>query len=230
MSAIVVDRLEAHLDISELLNSVIPLFDKYPPQYRSPAFGGWSLQSNTGSYSQGWTQDFVPYNGPNNLGPSWSPKSKLESGLHTVQNSMVPTEMMTEPFQKLIDKLEALHLNPRRARIVRIMPGNSTVWHIDGSSRFYQVRLCIPLLTNPHCFFENEQGRYHMKADGALYFTHINKMHRAANFGETERFQFICHVWDQDHITQFHRYDPAENPGESHHLDEVDLNSQYKRN
>lgn len=86
-------------------------------------------------------------------------------------------------------------LNPRGARIIRIKPGAKTVWHIDGSDRFYQVRVNIPLLTNDHCFFETEQGRYHMKADGALYFVHINKIHRAANFGETVRYQFVCHTY-----------------------------------
>lgn len=229
MNSIVVERIEANINVPELLDSVLPLFEKFAPQFQSPVFAGWSLQSNTGSYQQGWSGEFIPYNGPNNHGPSWHPQNEKEKTLFPVQDSKMPTEMMTKPFQNVIDRLEAMGLNPRRARIVRLMPGQSTLWHVDGSARFYQVRLNIPLQTNSDCFFETQQGRYHMKSDGALYFAHINQVHRAANFGKTERYHFICHAWDQRHVTQHHRYDPLLSSGESHHLNEVDLASQIKK-
>lgn len=217
MTPLIAEKIDARVNCVELFNSVKPLLDTYPAAMRSPAIGGWALQSTNGSYKDGWSLDFCPFNGPGNQGPTWTPQNEEEKKLPPVQEFIKPTEILTPSFEKLLKGLDSLGLNPRRARIIRLMPGMSSVWHQDGSKRFYQTRLHIPLVTNEGCFFETEDGRYHMPADGNFYFVHINKMHRVVNNGNTIRYHFVVHAWDQNGITQWHRYDPLQNEGETVH-------------
>lgn len=214
---IVSEKISAGLDIQKLWASIEPLLHKYPAVMRSAAIGGWALQSTNGHYQDGWDTQFCPYNGPGNVGPTWTPRTDDEKILRPVQDYTRPTELCTTEFQKLLFNLEKQGLHPRKARIIKLMPGHSSVWHQDGSKNFYQVRLHIPLITNADCFFENKNGRYHMAADGSYYFVHINNQHRVANFGQSERYHFVTHVWDQNHITKLHQYNPHQNLAETTH-------------
>ena len=215
----IVERLIAKVNIAEIIDSLSPLFEKYPIVRRSQAVGGWALQSTNSSYKDGWTMDFCPYNGPRNIGPTWTPKTESEQSLPEIQKYVVPTELTTEPIKNLLADLETKGLNPRRARIIKLSANSSTVWHQDGSKIFYQCRLHIPLVTNEECFFETEDGRYHMRADGSIYFVHINRVHRVVNFGDKDRLHFLAHIWDQNEITSKHRYDANEFLGETVHPD-----------
>jgi len=217
MTPVIAEKIDARVNCAELFESIRPLLEKYPAEMRSPAIGGWALQSTNRSYKDGWSLDFCPYNGPKNRGPTWTPQSEAELKMQPVQEFVQPTEILTPAFANLLQELDSVGLNPRRARIIQLMPGASSVWHQDGSKRFYQARLHIPLVTNDGCFFETEDGRYHMAADGSYYFVHINKMHRVVNNGSTVRYHFVVHVWDQQGITQWHQYNPLNNDGETVH-------------
>lgn len=217
MKPIIAEKIVARVNCQQLFKSVEPLLEKYPAVMRSPAIGGWALQSTNGSYKDGWSLDFCPFNGPDNRGPAWTPQNELERGLPSIQEFVKPTEVLTPEFSQLLLDLDRQGLHPRRARIIALMPGKSSVWHQDGSKRFYQTRLHIPLVTNEGCLFETEDGTYHMAADGNYYFVHINKPHRVMNNGSTIRYHFVVHVWDQKHITEWHRYDPLQNDGETVH-------------
>lgn len=225
----IAERVEAQIDTQELIESVWPLLQKHPAVHRSPAFGGWSLQSTNGSYEDGWTLDFCPYNGPENMGPSWRAYSPEEEKLKTIQEYILPTQITSVPFSNLLQKLEDMGLNPRRGRIIKLKAHSATVWHQDGSTRFYQARIHIPLITNSECFFETDEGKHHMPADGGLYFVHINKMHRAVNNSAQDRYHFVAHVWDQKHITRFHQYRLENNLGESIHPDQIAPGSLFRK-
>lgn len=213
----IAEKIFAQYNIAEILESIAPLMEKYKPVQRSRAVGGWALQSTNGSYTDGWTMDFCPYNGPNNIGPTWTPKNDNEENMNSIQSFIKDTELSTEPIKNLLKKITELGLNPRRARIIKLASNSSADWHIDGSKKFYQVRLHIPLITNEKCFFETEGGQYHMAADGSFYFVHINRRHRIFNTGDTDRLHFVTHVWDKKKITAHHQYDLEKNLGESPH-------------
>ncbi len=223
------ERLDFQIDNQAMWDEVRPLLEQAPRYDRSPAFGGWSLQAHPDDPNpihSGWPLGFIPYNGPDNHGPSWTPRNSTEKSLLDVQGFSKPTHLCTPLFSNLLKKLEAAGFTPRRARIIRL-PGNTTIkWHQDGSPRIYQMRIHIPLKTNEHCAFESEFGRVHMKADGGLYFVHINRPHRAINEGPEERYHFVVHAWDTKGVTQHHRYDPTLYDFETHHEEDVDMKRQ----
>lgn len=211
----IVEKMETSYPIQDLIQSIWPLLEKNKSVQRSASIGGWALQSTNGSYEDGWSNQFCPYNGPGNMSPSWTPKSEADSQLKTVQDFHLPTEIQSEKLNELFSYLNHLGLHPRRARIIKLSKNSECAWHQDGSAKFYQVRLHIPLITNDGCFFETPEDRYHMAADGSFYFVHINRPHRVVNSGDQDRYHFVCHVWDEKQITNFHKYDPDKNIGES---------------
>lgn len=226
MQSRVAERIELKVNVEKLLNSFQAVEKLYPAYVRSQAFGGWALQGlENPTVYDGWSLDFCPFNGPDNRGPTWTAKNQQESRLAPIQAYNHPTPAMTPELQELIQQLQDLGLNPRRAKILRLMPNSSLVWHQDGSSRTYQAKIHIPLTTNSACFFETDMGRYHMPADGAGYFVHINRMHRAVNGGDKVRLHFAAHIWDQNHISKYHQYRKELYDEETVHPNEFDLNS-----
>lgn len=224
------ERLDFDLDNKAMWNEVRPLLERFPRYDRSPSVGGWSLQSHPGAPNpvhSGWPIEFLPYNGPGNRGPTWTPRTPIESQLFDVQSYEHPTELCTPMFQRLLERLTAAGLTPRRARIIRMPPNATMRWHQDGSPRIYQVRIHAPLFTNESCFFESEFGRVQMRTDGGIYFVHINRPHRAVNEGDTDRYHFVAHAWDTLGLTRHHRYDPSLYQFETHHADDVDLERQF---
>src|SRR3989344_3439882 len=159
--SVIAEKLSFTVDIDSILESVSPLFSKYPSVQRSPAFGGWAIQSSNYSYTDGWAKIFAPYNGPNDKSPEWNPVTDYEKSLVCTQDYTKPTELCTPPLKNLIHQLNSLGLNPRRAKII----------------------------TN----------------------------HRVVNEGTEDRYHFVAHVWDTQHITQYHKYDPELNAGEAIH-------------
>ncbi len=204
----VFERIDFGFDNEELWNSLCPLLQKFEPARRSKAVSGWALQSTNGSYLDGWDLNFCPLNGPENKNPEWVPKTEEEKYFKPIQSFIQPTEIYSKPLGELMIKLEEMKLNPRKARIINLAKNSEGQWHQDGSSKFYQVRLHIPLQTNEGCFFEYESERAHMALDGAFYFVHINRLHRVVNHGNQDRYHFVCNVWDQLEMTKHHSYCP----------------------
>lgn len=211
------ERINFGYDIPQIVSELKPILDSYSPAIRSQAMAGWAIQSTDGSHLDGWGFDFCPFNGPGNCGPTWTPQNEQEEKLKDVQKYTQPTQILTPSIRQIIASLEEKGFCPRKARIIRLSPKSSSVWHQDGSSKFYQVRLHIPLITNSECFFETQQGRVHMEADGAGYLVHINRQHRVYNQGEQYRFHFVCHVWDTKHLSKEHCYSQLDNLGETIH-------------
>jgi hypothetical protein len=224
------ETLPFGVDNIGLWREVEDFLHTHPPAVRSPAVSGWALQAPIGSINPihaGWEVDFCPYNGPGNLGPTWTPRDAEERALISIQNFDEPTEAMFPKMGKLIADFQSRGLVIRRARIIRLAPGANMKWHQDGSKFLYQARIHIPLKTNENCFFESEFGRAHFAPDGSLYFVHINRPHRATNEGSTDRFHMVAHVWDTKAFTKHHQYDWRFFDKETHHRNEVDLPSQW---
>lgn len=226
------EKINLEIDNRALWEEVAPVLKQVPRFDRSPAVGTWTLQT---SKKELQTDDrkkkpfkwFLPYNGPNNIGPTWTPQNQLEAEIDSIQDLSALTPTCTPGIRALFAKLESLGLNPRRGLLLRMPPRTRMNWHQDGSSYTYQTRLHIPLFTNEACYFESQFGKVHMAADGNGYFVHINRPHRACNDSDFERYHIICHVWDTRHITKNHRYSPALYTGETEHENEIDFVKQY---
>lgn len=211
------EKINLSLDLQAMKSELLTLKEHYPIELRKPQYGGWSLQSTNGSYKDGLCAKIVPFNGPHNKGPSWNPETDDEKKMVTTQDHNQLTDAALPYFKSIIQKLETLGLHPRRTRILLLAPNSPMRWHQDGASEHYQVRLHIPIETNEQCFFETENGRAHMAADGTGYFIHTNYFHRAVNFGSTPRYHFVSYVWDTLGITKHHQYNQNEFLSETVH-------------
>lgn len=205
-------NLPFEINSQKLMDDISPVLAKYPICSRSPAVGGWALQSVYGSYQEGWDYEFNPYNGPQNKGPTWMAESDFEKKLKDIQSYRIPTEVNSKMFTDLLEKLEDCGFNPRKGRIIRLSAHSESKWHVDGAAQFYQVRLHIPLITNEGCAFENSQDSIHMKPNHA-YLVHVNRFHRIYNRGDQDRYHFVCNAWDQQGLSEWHKYDPMKNQG-----------------
>ncbi len=214
---VIAEKLNLVIDLQGLLIALEPLMLAHPPIQRSKAIGGWTIQSTNQSYTDGFSNEFCPYNGPNNKNPSWNPRNDSERGLPPIQEYKHPTELSCEPVLELIRKLEGLGFYPRKARILKLTAGAESVWHTDGSKKYYQVRLHVPLITNSGCLFETDHGKIHMPADGSAYLVKINQNHRVINHGPKDRFHIVMNVWDTKHFSEYNRFIESINLGESFH-------------
>lgn len=211
----IAEQINIDINIDLLRDEIIQKITGMPIVSRSAAIGGWALQSTNRLYSDGWGTEFNPYNGPNNYAPEFNPTNIKQKKLISIQKYVLPTEVTTPYLDFVLKKLESLGLNPRKARVIRLTENSNCSWHQDGVKEYYQVRLHIPLVTNPSCFFETQEGRIHMEY-GGVYLVHVNKPHRITNGGDSARFHFVCHIWDQKCLSQFHKYIPTENVGSSY--------------
>lgn len=179
---------------------------KLEPMRRSPAVSGWSIQSADGTYQDGWQTSFLPYNGPGNQNPSWNPETEEQKNIQTMQDYFRRTDICQGPFVDILNAIENLGFHPRRARIIKLAAGSEGQWHQDGSKHHYQVRLHIPIITNPACLFENDEGSENFACDGFVYLVHINRRHRVVNKSSEDRYHLVMNIWDTEHRSKLHRY------------------------
>ncbi len=179
-----------------------------PCVVRSRAVSGWSIQSQDGDYLKGLETGFLPNNGPSNRGPEWQPRTPEEQSLLTMQDFDRPTKLCTGYLRDIMNRIEDLGMNPRRARILRLGPQIESSWHVDGQPQVYSVRLHIPIITNRACFFNYHDESFHMAADGNGYIVKVNRLHMIHNKSDEERFHLVINIWDQLGKTRFHGYQP----------------------
>jgi hypothetical protein len=139
---------------------------------------------------------------------------EIKSGLEQIgakgsRAYIIPTEICHGYLKSVIESIASHGLQPRRARIIRLSPMSSCSWHRDSAENTYAVRLHVPLVTNPGCFFETREDRAHLSADGHAYFLKVNREHRVINDGGSYRYHLVMDVTDDAGLTQYHRYIPS---------------------
>lgn len=190
-----INKLQAHLH-----DYVLPL----ESVQQSSGFGGWAVTSSNGSYKDGWQMGHVQVKPNMTKEEIWQGMQK--AGLKPIQNYILPTEICHGYLKHIMDFIQDHGLTPARARIVKLMPNFASSWHRDAPENIYCVRLHVPIITNEGCFFETENAREHLPADGSSYFIFVNRIHRVVNNGEAPRFHLIVDVRDYKGISQHHRY------------------------
>lgn len=183
---------------------ILPL----PPVVRSRAVAGWSVQAQDKNYQNGLETGFVPNNGPGNNGPTWIPQNKDEESLLTMQDYHRPTSLCVGYVREILNRVDDMGFNPRRARVLRLAASSESSWHVDGQPDVYSVRLHIPIITNRGCFFNYENESFHMAADGNAFLVKVNRKHMIHNKSDQDRFHLVINIWDQLAKTRFHKYTP----------------------
>lgn len=174
---------------------------KVPSYDKIPFFGGWSVLSSNGSTLDGWLQGgkLLISTKENPV----TPEQRKQLIKH-FDSYTVPTEICCGYLAEVIQKIRDLGLSPRRARITRLSASGVSDWHYDAAPSDYSVRLHVPIITNPKCFFQTRGGAEHFEANGLARIIYVNQEHRVLNQGDTDRFHLIMDITDSKGITQFH--------------------------
>ncbi len=203
------EKLEGfHVDVEELRNTYNYMRSVFKMDYAyDDYFGGWSIQSWNGKFTDGWERKPVTY-----LDKNGEEKVDFEKSMavdtRSVDQCNVRTELCFGQTDEILNKLEGLGLHPRRARYSRLSPQSILPYHRDCDESMYQVRLHIPIITNPDCVFISEEGEAHMPADGSGYLVKVNELHSSANRSDDYRTHIIINVWDTRGVTKFNKYTP----------------------
>lgn len=101
-------------------------------------------------------------------------------------------------YTKLVtEKLEQFSgLKIGRIRLVWLLPKSGYPMHVD----LEPMRFHIPLVTNKHCYFIQNDNLYHM-AYGKVYHLLTTTEHTTQNFGDTVRLHLIFSTYSNDTIS-----------------------------
>lgn len=108
------------------------------------------------------------------------------------------------PYFKSV--LEFFQCQRGRARILKLLPGAEIGEHRDineevASFAHGQVRLHIPIATNPEVSFYVGGARYHMR-EGHLYYVDFTERHSVRNGGDTERIHLVLDLKVNDWLAR----------------------------
>ncbi len=73
-----------------------------------------------------------------------------------------------------------------RGRILKANPGHIHNDHLD-----YDVRIHLPVFSNPECKMSYSGNLYHMVPDGSIYLINGYRLHHFFNKGDTERIHLV---------------------------------------
>lgn len=95
--------------------------------------------------------------------------------------------------------------NAHRTRFAKLAPHSRVKPHIDYDT-LYGIRLHIALDTNEHCYNggwtqDGEEVKFHIPADGSVWFINPGVKHYAINDGDTPRNHLIISLDTQSIIT-----------------------------
>ena len=199
------EKLDLKFDIARLQQHLEEYVFSLPVYEHAQGYhGGWGVTSADGSYNQGWERIryFTLVNGV----WTFNEEKAKAAGFKPVKYHNVPTEICTGYMAEVLRMLEERGFQPRRARINLMRAGRVSRVHQDYPSGLYAVRIHIPIITNPSCFFCSPDEEAHMPADGSGYLVTISRPHYIYNQGASDRYHFVAEVWDTRSVSQHHRY------------------------
>ena len=174
-------------------------------EYGYDNFGGWSLQSRTGDWREGWEVSAFHGHPAEQLltvaGQPNYPVHKFLNLSHSFEHDQ-PTQACQGYIQQVIDLVTNLGFWPRRARVSLLRPGGATVMHSDAAAHVYMARIHIPLWTNEQCTHSCDGQQLHMSADGSAYMLWVNRPHQVHNRSTQNRYHIIMDAYDTQHETQ----------------------------
>lgn len=185
---------EANFKIKEIYESIIAGQKKFLTKEFAPGYLGRSILPEEGSVYHHWESENILLTSKGELNLERLDQSKNDSTISFT------TPELIEVYNIVASK----GLNPVWMRLGILKPGGMLPWHLDGVPDKHYVRLHIPLMTNPQCFFETETEKEHLEANGNAYFIRVNTTHRVYNHGLTERWHLIMDVTDSVGMTKFH--------------------------
>jgi hypothetical protein len=187
-------KLDFKININELKNYLDFVKNFSPPfMKKNGPWGGWSITSSNGEIYDGWQTGEKAY-----AESSSEEEKKAIVDFFNKSDFSKPTPIYNEFIASLINEIlqevPDLKLSRIRIAVLKPHPESEAYWHkdSDGAQVF---RLHIPIETNDQCFFDYQNERHHLKADGSLYLIDVGKIHRAVNNSSEDRFHIIADAY-----------------------------------
>lgn len=154
--------------------------------------------------------DWVPHFNTSYYVGDWSGASLRSVGGRA--DRIYPDPAAEEPFAdtEVLDRcpairelLEQLHCELTAVRLLRLGPGASVREHRDFRLGYEdgEVRLHVPVITGPDAEFVLA-GEPVAMAAGECWYVNVNKPHRVANDGDTQRVHLVADCIVNDWLTE----------------------------
>lgn len=207
------EKLNIVVDIEKLRqaveDSVFTLGDPLiqGSEYGYENFGGWSLQSRSGDWRDGWQIDPTTVLEQNGIiTTEMVPKvQKLLNISHSFEH-VNPTQAQTGYIAEVMKQIQELGFFPCHARVSMLRPGGKTIMHRDADPSVYLARIHIPLWTDVRCIHSCEGIDLHMPADGSVYMMWVNRDHQVSNGSAKNRYHIIMDAYDTKGLSKQFTY------------------------
>lgn len=109
---------------------------------------------------------------------------------------------MKDDVPEYLQEVYSMFPGAHRTRFARLAPNSDIKPHIDYDTQ-YGIRLHIAIETNDECFNggfdkDGKEIKYHIPADGSVWFINPGYKHYAVNNGDTPRDHLIISIDSQD--------------------------------
>jgi hypothetical protein len=193
------ELLSYKLDLRELLLSLKAMRGEFPLN-SNENFVGWSIQSRTGDYRDGFQTDIehcYRKDGTFNY-----KLAKYLDYSHPFEH-INRTNACMNSYARLVSFLSHEGFFICRARVTVLRAGTQSIWYSDASPSTYLARIHIPLITNEKCYHTVEgKGSIHMPADGSVYMLWANNRHQIRNDSTEDRYHMIMDAYDTRNKTR----------------------------
>lgn len=167
-------------------------------------FGGWSIQSRTGDWRDGWEVFHADDDELKSIlfGSEHTWKAMNYLKVSDAFEHKNPTQVCQGEIKRIMDQLEFMGFHPRRARVTCLKAGSKSLVHRDCVEERYMARIHIPIISNPDCVHICEGEHLHMPADGGVYMLWTNNWHQIRNDSKHDRYHIIMDAWDTKFLTR----------------------------
>lgn len=184
---------------SQLRDEALSIEQRFArPQLKGEGLLGWALQSASGEVFDGFRGwEYLRGDKTQNAnGQNFSLRQAAREGYRVDYLHDQTTPACTGPFLQLLEKMKALGLHPRRARLSILPPAFRVPTHVDGAKNEYFVRFHLPLFTVPEATLSIRGHTTHLPAHGHAYLFSATEPHSIENTGHAPRLHFLATVWD----------------------------------
>ncbi len=157
---------------------------------RDHGWGGWSLMSETGDYTDGWANGSEAFTVDGDDVTIDAEAVKLKNGFEFHKTYQKYTEVATPELVFLCEQAKRLGYRPSRARITHLEPGASSAWHIDDVPSSSFKRLHFVIQTNPKALFKYRDAEFNLPARN-VFLVDVCQEHQIENLGDQPRIHIV---------------------------------------
>lgn len=164
------------------------------------AFGGWSVQSFSGSYLDGWVDGSAFMSRKNGV-TNFNHEAAFAAGYRPNDAQVVETDASCPALSSVIAQMNTLGFEPRRARLIQLEPGRKSSLHTDGAPQILRMHFVIE--TNDDAWFRTPSSVEHLPARN-VFLINVDDYHQVGNDGQTNRTHLVVAVKDTQGVSKIH--------------------------